>query len=1387
MSDLTINEFNQLIKVNYEQGIVYISGVIKDLTGPYMNNLHGYIIGTLPASLKPEKRLVFMKYNDDVIRIDITDNGYIVLMSSEKRLINPVNLFGIQYSIRLGHQLELLNGWEWWNRAYRFPSFSKHGSIVYLSGIMKGGLPNRQFAQLPAFYSPPKKLIFQVINGYPNGQTAQIEILTNGECLIKDLAPLDNYSGLMGWYSLDGIYYDTSELPYMELPINDQKWTYSNQKPHVSLNGNCVHLSGELVCNKYLKSKQSHQHIIGELPEQLRPDQNLIYKSPNNEYGYVIDIGRDGIIKALGDIKHINLNGISFFNNSKKKIINQSGGDINSNLITMGSLSGFDKYQVDGSQNVQIIDLNNAINVEGQLIEWQVDVGRVGETYLQIYRPINVDTMTGNGNYRLVGEFRYSFTQLGLNKVTLDNDYQLSVKVGDYIGWRYPDLGTIKYRNSSGLVKWLFGNSPGVDQLLSFNVGEPRTYAYTVNIKPNLSSTLLKTGQSQEIGSSVQNPARSAQHILETYQNKGLPYPSNGTYWIRVYDYLDAVQVYCNFSYRRGYGYMLVASVNDKTNWLPMRGDLLPLDPSMSYGTYQSNGQMGNYYRSWSDLDLNSILDKDPIKCQELGYKYVPGGKFCGDPNQYRLKLDGGISEFMFATGNGQYWMVLPRSEIPGLVTKQVSQPITMIDSSKNFEGNCDVNQTAYILVRPGAPEDPWINVGNQHACGPDSMFWGMYNYGNHTGFKNKNGGVQLFIGGPTRKTIDQKESIFPYNPSFQQLSFKPPGSATYEDAVALCATRGQKVCSKDELAEANTAGYSSCAAGWTDTVVGPENKQWVGYPTNMDEWINLNITSSDLNRLGQKCGRPGLNQSALLSSYTGQSDIYCCDKFNFNLDFNQLDDKYLGAKLWIVNAEKVFNQTYGQDIPYPIDCLIYNEDGLGVAVSKKGQSYSLINSELGQAPSKLPNLRCQLPQIQPFGPNRLIVFQNDIDMFEIKRDVIWPANTGNISAITYGSQIRLKNVLNSGYLTTQQINYYNPGSGQKNQVMGTNNEDKTSLWLIKTARGLGTLDNQGYSNEKYLFGKPIKNGDIIRLESILSNRNLHSNSIYKGPSGRQLIYTNERGKFGDSNDHWRVELLDGSSWLSDSEFKLIHVNTNIVLFSDATTYKPNPNSDLRNLEVVGQIYRGPGDEWKLSYYEIGQPVNNKCNDIAMNITQINLRLKITKNENELDELNKQKQQLIDQYTNECWKLSMTDYMKKMDDEEKQISKINSELNSSQQQLNNLNQQIKQRLDQKSNLNQKYCGNNRDYQKLLNREHCKPVIGCVNDAKLGLNVPAQCQSILEEINMNHGLITQDIASSLKDILVNQDSITDYDIRNHKDFYKLMENSKITQCPISKKS
>jgi hypothetical protein len=129
---------------------------------------------------------------------------------------------------------------------------------------------------------------------------------------------------------------------------------------------------------------------------------------------------------------------------------------------------------------------------------------------------------------------------------------------------------------------------------------------------------------------------------------------------------------------------------------------------SYSYGTYDASGAVGDYWRDFSKQS---------------------------------------VSEILFKTGDGMYWIVMKLSDISTTGDK------ILVASSGNFEESKEENTKAYVLRRSSQPEDPWINAGDTHNGGVgaeyivDYTFWGEAGYdAAHTSFKNDHGGVLVFV-----------------------------------------------------------------------------------------------------------------------------------------------------------------------------------------------------------------------------------------------------------------------------------------------------------------------------------------------------------------------------------------------------------------------------------------------------------------------------------------------------------------------------------------------------------------------------------------------------------------------------------------------------------------
>ncbi len=150
------------------------------------------------------------------------------------------------------------------------------------------------------------------------------------------------------------------------------------------------------------------------------------------------------------------------------------------------------------------------------------------------------------------------------------------------------------------------------------------------------------------------------------------------------------------------------------------------------------------------------------------------------------------------------------------------------------------------------------------------------------------------------------------------------------------------------------------------------------------------------------------------------------------------------------------------------------------------------------------------------------------------------PAPDGAI--VKYGQVIKLSHVWSGRTLHSHALNYGHAGGSGQQQVTCFDGSDDNDLWRVKGAHG--TPDN-------HKVGQDVRNGDIIRLEHVLTRRNLHSHAGIVSPVTRQQEVTcfGDNGN-GDGNDDWRVELDGSGYWSSANRLRLIHVPSNAALHS---------------------------------------------------------------------------------------------------------------------------------------------------------------------------------------------------------------------------------------------
>jgi dolichyl-phosphate-mannose--protein O-mannosyl transferase len=169
-----------------------------------------------------------------------------------------------------------------------------------------------------------------------------------------------------------------------------------------------------------------------------------------------------------------------------------------------------------------------------------------------------------------------------------------------------------------------------------------------------------------------------------------------------------------------------------------------------------------------------------------------------------------------------------------------------------------------------------------------------------------------------------------------------------------------------------------------------------------------------------------------------------------------------------------------------------------------------------------------------------------------------------------YGQVVKLSHPLTGQTLHSHALNYGHAGTSGQQQVTAFAGYDDNDLWRIKGPHGQAATFKQG---------QPVQHGDIIRLEHVLTQRNLHSHGGIPSPVTRQQEVTcfGSWGN-GDSNDNWRVEIAGGGAVGLGRRMRLIHVNTNHALHSHAGWSHPQWTANQQ--EVTGFGGRDDNDWW---------------------------------------------------------------------------------------------------------------------------------------------------------------------------------------------------------------
>ena len=163
---------------------------------------------------------------------------------------------------------------------------------------------------------------------------------------------------------------------------------------------------------------------------------------------------------------------------------------------------------------------------------------------------------------------------------------------------------------------------------------------------------------------------------------------------------------------------------------------------------------------------------------------------------------------------------------------------------------------------------------------------------------------------------------------------------------------------------------------------------------------------------------------------------------------------------------------------------------------------------------------------------------------------------------VTYGSSLRIQNIITKYYLSSFGMNW-STGSGLQIVTAVQSDKDRNSLFTIKEGENYPTKIN----------GEPVLCGEIIRLEHIATGKNLHSHDFKSFVTNSQEACAFGEDGNGDVNDNFRISCYkqnDNETITGKTEFFLQHVPTQNWLYIN---YKTSMYDDrnCRGCPIRGQ------------------------------------------------------------------------------------------------------------------------------------------------------------------------------------------------------------------------
>jgi len=175
---------------------------------------------------------------------------------------------------------------------------------------------------------------------------------------------------------------------------------------------------------------------------------------------------------------------------------------------------------------------------------------------------------------------------------------------------------------------------------------------------------------------------------------------------------------------------------------------------------------------------------------------------------------------------------------------------------------------------------------------------------------------------------------------------------------------------------------------------------------------------------------------------------------------------------------------------------------------------------------------------------------------------------SAEVKYVSYGSVVKLQHV-KSGYRLHSHEVAYGSGSGQQSVTATPREDDHGSFWVVKAAD----------AEEEPGQGTPIPCGSRIRLEHLLTKKNLHSHD-HASPYGSYEVSAYGNDGLGDSGDDF--ELLcypDSSVWQRFATVSLRHIATNRFLQANQKSVYGQPIQG--QIEVSATPKKSGNTQWK--------------------------------------------------------------------------------------------------------------------------------------------------------------------------------------------------------------